>query len=61
MYGNQTLTIADVKETLRSKQVTKKKAKEAEGLIIRERSENRNGLKIKKKRSKSKPKNMKYF
>ncbi|KAH9765484.1 hypothetical protein KPL70_001889 [Citrus sinensis] len=39
MYGRQTLTMVDVKETLSSKAATKRDSREAEGLMARGRSE----------------------
>lgn len=61
MYGRQSLSMANVKETLSSKQATKKELKEAEGLVARGRTEKRNGFKGKKRRSNSRPKNLKCF
>lgn len=39
MYGRQTLTKANVKETLNSKQVIQKEVKESESLVARRRLE----------------------
>lgn len=61
MYGRQTLIIAEVKETFSLKQATKKEMKEAKGLLTRGKSEKREDSKGKKKRSKSRPKNVKCF
>ncbi|KAH9782268.1 hypothetical protein KPL71_008823 [Citrus sinensis] len=61
MYGRQTLTMVDVKETLSSKAATKRDSREAEGLMARGRSEKKESNKGKKKISKSKSKNMKCF
>ncbi|KAH9724313.1 hypothetical protein KPL70_007440 [Citrus sinensis] len=59
MYGRQSLSMVDVKETLSSKAATKKEASHGEGLTVRGRPEKREGGQGKKKRSKSRPKNMK--
>ncbi|KAH9780126.1 hypothetical protein KPL71_007968 [Citrus sinensis] len=61
MYGRQSLSMVDVKETLSSKAASKKEASHGEGLTVRGRPEKREGGKGKKKRSKSRPKNMKCF
>ena len=51
----------DVKETLSSKAATKKETSHGEGLTARGRPDNREYGKGKKKRSKTRPKNMKCF
>ena len=61
MYGRQSLSMVDVKETLSSKAASKKEASHGEGLTVRGRPEKRECGKGKKKRSKSRPKNMKCF
>ncbi|KAH9763957.1 hypothetical protein KPL70_001353 [Citrus sinensis] len=61
MYGRQSLSMVDVKETLSSKAATKKEASHGEGLTVRGRPEKRESGQGKKKRSKSRPKNMKCF
>ncbi|KAH9802523.1 hypothetical protein KPL71_001422 [Citrus sinensis] len=61
MYGRQSLSMVDVKETLSSKAATKKEASHGEGLTVRGRPEKREGGQGNKKRSKSRPKNMKCF
>lgn len=61
MYERQTLYMVDVKETLSSKAAIKKEAREGESLTARERTEKRETSKGKKKRFKSKPKNLKCF
>ena len=61
MYGRQSLSMVDVKETLSSKAATKKETSHVEGLTVRGRPEKREDGKGKKKRSKSRPKNMKCF
>lgn len=61
MYGRQTLTKGNVKETLNSKQVIQKEVKEPESLVARRRLEKKKRVQqVRKKRSKSKPKNLKY-
>lgn len=52
--------MVDVKEILSSKVVTKKKSKEEEDLTVRRRHEKLESGKGKKKRSKYRPKNLKY-
>ncbi|KAH9648835.1 hypothetical protein KPL70_025759 [Citrus sinensis] len=61
MYERQPLTMVDVKETLSSKAATKNESREAGSLMARGRSEKKEGNKGKKKRSKSRSKNMKCF
>lgn len=61
IYGRQTITMVDVKETLSSKDVTKRESREAKGLMARGRSEKKESNKGKKKKSKSRSKNMKCF
>ncbi|KAH9670612.1 hypothetical protein KPL70_017043 [Citrus sinensis] len=61
MYGRQTLAIGDVKEALSSKAAIKKETRDGEGLTARGRAESRETSKNKKKRSKSRPKNLKCF
>ncbi|KAH9650990.1 hypothetical protein KPL70_026576 [Citrus sinensis] len=61
MYGRQTLAMGDVKETLSSKAAIKKETRDGEGLTARGRTEKREISKNKKKRSKSRQKNLKCF
>ncbi|KAH9670384.1 hypothetical protein KPL70_016970 [Citrus sinensis] len=61
MYGRQTLAMGDVKEALSSKATIKKETRDGERLTARGRTENRETSKNKKKRSKSRPKNLKCF
>ncbi|KAH9668177.1 hypothetical protein KPL70_021322 [Citrus sinensis] len=61
MYGRQTLAMGDVKEALSSKAAIKKETRDGEWLTARGRTENRETSKNKKKRSKSRPKNLKCF
>ena len=61
MYRRQTLAMGDVKEALSSKAAIKKETRDGEGLTARGRTENRETSKNKKKRSKSRQKNLKCF
>ncbi|KAH9716107.1 Integrase catalytic domain-containing protein [Citrus sinensis] len=63
LYGRQSISMADVKDSLSSKEVTKRaETKAGEGLMARGRPEKRNYNKGKKRdKSKSKNKNLKCF
>ena len=61
MYGRQTLAMGDVKEALSSKAAIKKETRDGECLTARGRTKKRETRKNKKKRSKSRPKNLKCF
>lgn len=50
MYGRQTLTKANVKETLNSKQVIQKEVKEPESLVARRRLEKKKSSTSEKKK-----------
>ncbi|KAH9699562.1 hypothetical protein KPL71_024410 [Citrus sinensis] len=61
MYERQTLAMGDVKEALSSKAAIKKETRDGEGLTARGRTEKKETSKNKKKRSKSRPNNLKCF
>ena len=61
MYRRQILFMVDVKETMSFKAAIKREAREGESLTVMGRIEKRENGKGKKKRFKSKPKNLKCF
>ncbi|KAH9769644.1 hypothetical protein KPL71_012096 [Citrus sinensis] len=61
MYKRQTRAMGDVKEALSSKAAIKKETRDGESLTAMGRIEKRETSKNKKKRSKSRPKNLKCF
>ena len=61
MYGRQTLSMVDVKETLSSKATIKREARKRESLTTKGITEMRENGKRNKKKSKSRPKNLKCF